>query len=163
MRFPQIRRCRLPFRATALVAVAAVLSACAQAMPLDSATAPAPIFVAGDAGTTRQDAVNAAQARIEGDVLHVQVQFGGGCRDHRFALYREDAFLESLPVQLRLHLSHDAQGDNCRALLSRELAFDLTPVKEAYQRQYGNEGTVILRLHVPGSAEPVAGELRYRF
>lgn len=162
MQAPTIRRFRL-HRCAAALALLGVLSACAMANPFDASESPGPVFVDGDPGATRQDAASILQARIQGDRLMVQVQFGGGCRDHRFALYRENVFLESLPVQLQLHLTHDAQGDACRALLSRELTFDLTAVREAYRKHYGERGPLMLRLHAPGAGQPTGPALRYEF
>ena len=155
-----LRRLR---RCAAALALVGALSACARSTPLETSAAPAPVLISGDPGTTRQDPATILQARIQGDQLMVQVQFGGGCRDHEFARYSGDAFLESSPVQMRLRLAHDDHGDACRALLGRDLTFDLTPVKDAYRQQYGSHGAVILQLYAPGAAQPIEPSLRYEF
>lgn len=74
---------------------------------------------------------------IEGDTLTLTVEYGGGCRVHRFALLVDPIFRESDPVQMSARLAHDADGDLCRALLREDLRFDLGPVRRHYQAAYG--------------------------
>lgn len=85
--------------------------------------------------------------QVEEDLLTLHIQYGGGCRDHRFALLVDPAFMESHPVQVAARLAHDADGDPCRALVGRTLRFDLTALKEHYRNAYGaGPATVILQL-----------------
>jgi len=69
-------------------------------------------------------------ARIEGDSMMLDVRYGGGCKEHVFAL---DAgpMLKSLPPKQLLSISHDANGDNCRALITKTIAFDLVPYRRS--------------------------------
>lgn len=84
---------------------------------------------------------------IQGDTLSLEVRYGGGCREHRFALLIDPAFMESFPVQVAARLAHDADGDPCRALLTRTLRFDLSPLREHFEASYGpGRGTVIIGL-----------------
>ena len=86
-------------------------------------------------------------ATIEDDILSVDVSYGGGCETHVFTLVAEEQFLESFPVQLRVSLAHNANGDRCKAWLTEDYHFDLTPIKEVYQKGYRtDEGTIVLRL-----------------
>ena len=86
-------------------------------------------------------------ATIEGDTLHVNVSYTGGCETHEFTLVAEPRFLESFPVQLRVSLAHNANGDTCEASITEDHQFDLTPIKTAYQKGYRTEtGTIVLRL-----------------
>ena len=86
-------------------------------------------------------------ATITGDTLTVNVSYGGGCRTHHLTLVASEGFLESYPVQLRVFLAHDGNGDLCRAWLREEYDFDLTPIKRQYQHAYRVEaGTIILLL-----------------
>ena len=79
--------------------------------------------------------------------LTVTVSYGGGCRTHHLTLVASNVFLESYPVQLGVSLAHDANGDLCRAWLTEEYDFDLTPIKRMYQDGYREDaGTIILRL-----------------
>ena len=85
--------------------------------------------------------------RVEGDTLALEVQYGGGCREHRFALLIDPAFMESHPVQVSARLAHDADGDLCRALLTRTLRYDLTPLREHFTASYGpGRGAVVIGL-----------------
>ncbi len=99
-------------------------------------------------------------ARVTQDVLELFVQFGGGCRTHRFALISSGVFLESYPVRLGLNLAHNAQGDPCRAIKSSVERFDLRPVRQAYLTSYGQGGPLILELREPGQSGKVVS-VRY--
>ena len=93
------------------------------------------------------DAYTINAATLEGDTLRVNVSYSGGCETHAFTLVAEQRFLESFPVQLRVSIAHNANGDRCDALITGDYHFDLTPLKEAYQKGYRkDEGTIVLRL-----------------
>ena len=86
-------------------------------------------------------------ATIAGDTLHLNVSYGGGCETHEFTLVAEPVFLESFPVQQHVSLAHNANSDPCEAWLTEDYQFDLTPIKEVYQKGYRTDnGTIILRL-----------------
>jgi hypothetical protein len=110
------------------------------------------------ATTWKVDPFEIVSAEVADDVLAVSVRYGGGCREHRFQLVASSTFAESEPVQTPVVLTHDARGDNCRALLSETLRYDLTPLKEAYRRAYHRQsGTIVMHL------QPQAPPLRYTF
>ena len=93
------------------------------------------------------DAYTISAATVQDDILSVDVSYSGGCETHVFTLVAEQRFLESLPVQLRVSLAHNANGDTCEALIIETLHFDLTPIKSAYQKGYQKDtGTIALRL-----------------
>jgi hypothetical protein len=100
-----------------------------------------------DASHWPRDPVTINSAVIRGDSLELSVQFGGGCRDHEFGLITNGVFAESYPVQTWVMLVHDANGDRCKALLSRVLRFDLSPLKALYNRAYQTT-TGIMQIHV---------------
>lgn len=150
-----------PMSRIPLAALALLLAACGAPTPSQPAAPPSLLAVNAPGGTTRLDPAEILQARIEGDVLLLEVRYGGGCETHDFALLHSGVFMESLPVQTVLTLAHDAHGDPCRALVGRSLRFDLTPVKRAYQAAYGEGGTLVLHLHAPGGAGAPAHSLRY--
>lgn len=86
-------------------------------------------------------------ATVEDDTLRVNVSYSGGCETHAFTLVAEPMFLESFPVQLRVSIAHNANGDTCEASITEDHVFDLTPIKEVYQKGYRtDEGTIVLRL-----------------
>lgn len=67
--------------------------------------------------------------RFSGDTLFAQVRYGGGCQEHEFSMHTTGAWMKSLPPQLMLYLDHKANNDNCRALITKEIAFDLSKTK----------------------------------
>ena len=98
-----------------------------------------------DAWGTDTYVINAAT--VEDGTLRVNVSYSGGCETHAFTLVAEPRFLESLPVQLRVSLAHNANGDTCEAWITEDHVFDLTPLKEVYQKGYQTDtGTIVLRL-----------------
>ncbi|MHA1968623.1 MAG: hypothetical protein ACW964_12560 [Candidatus Hodarchaeales archaeon] len=95
----------------------------------------------------KQDPYNIYNVILEADLLTIAVRYGGGCADHDFSLIGSTSFMESSPVQLNILLSHNANGDNCEALLMKELVYDISPIKNLYQLSYSEtSGTVILNL-----------------
>jgi hypothetical protein len=154
---------RFPCLAAAPVILALAIGACSRPMPLQPAEGPSPVQITS-IGSARMDAAEILRAEIAGDELRLEVQYGGGCAPHHFSLLHEGIFLESQPVQARLHLAHDAHGDPCRALIRRSLAFDLTPLKRAYQSSYQtSRGVIVVHVVAPGSAHPHQPSLRYEF
>ena len=107
-----------------------------------------------DASYWPKDPVTIQGFTMKGDSLELAVSYGGGCRDHAFLLLSDAAWMESYPVQVGVKLSHDAKGDNCKALVSRVLRIDLTPLKAAYNASY-QTSSGIMRLNIRGaSASP---------
>lgn len=101
------------------------------------------------------DRADILEIGFDKDVIHITVGFSGCTPDHDFALYGLKGFMESLPVQAAVYLSHDGKGETCEAYFTRYLAFDLSPLKEEYRRQYGPDGPIRLRLREPGSKDLV--------
>jgi hypothetical protein len=102
-----------------------------------------------DAPQWPSDPVTIVSAEVKGDSLELVVNYGGGCRAQSFLLLSDAAWMESYPVQVGVRLARDAQGDNCKALLSRMLRFDLSPLKAAYNAAYQST-TGIIRLNIRG-------------
>ena len=93
------------------------------------------------------DAYTINAATVQDDILSIDVSYSGGCETHTFTLVAEERFLESFPVQLRVSLAHNANSDTCEALITEVYHFDLTPIKEVYQKGYRtDQGTIVLRL-----------------
>ena len=93
------------------------------------------------------DAYTLNAATLQGDTLTLNVSYSGGCETHAFTLVAEERFLESFPVQLRVSLAHNANADTCQEPITEDYHFDLTPLKEAYQKGYQTDtGTIVLRL-----------------
>ena len=70
--------------------------------------------------------------RVEGDLLVVEVSYGGGCEQHDFTLLDTGIATRSIPPQHFLRLVHDAHGDACEAYITSELRFDISPFKNLY-------------------------------
>jgi hypothetical protein len=149
------------FLATSAFLASLLASGCAA--PTQPVSTVLPVTDHAVASTTRMDRADIRGAAITGDLLRLDVEYGGGCAEHRFALLFEHVFLESLPPQAVLRLAHDARGDPCRALLQRELVFDLAPVRRAYERNYGPRGPLDLRIVAAGGGDAPAELLRYTF
>ena len=96
-------------------------------------------------------------AAVSGNILTVSVSYSGGCRSHLFVLTAADSFRESSPVQLPMVLTHDANEDPCEAYPTRQLRFDLAPIRERYRAAYGQDsGTVLLLFHpAPAADQPL--------
>jgi hypothetical protein len=149
--------------AAAVVTTGVLFAGCASAEITD--TDPAAglagqpgVVLSEDASAWRHDPYSFQWLRVTADTLEVAVQYGGGCAAHDFTLVVSPVFMESYPVQMTGSLAHDARGDPCRAIVGRQLRFDLSPLKEAYRRAYGIESDTII-LHVSSWPESVV----YRF
>ena len=97
--------------------------------PVPLHTTPAIPTLTTGVPTGPRDGFALKTASIDGDVLNVAVQFGGGCAAHDFKLFWDGASLETFPPQVTLVLAHDGHGDSCEAFLGKTLAFDLAPLK----------------------------------
>jgi hypothetical protein len=110
------------------------------------------------------DPMTVDSALIENDRLHVFARHGGGCRDHAFAAVVIDHWLESEPVQVNLYVAHESYADPCRALLTAELRFDLTPLRQAYRHAFGaRPGELILRVTQAAASNHAPVLVTYRF
>ena len=86
--------------------------------------------------------------RITGDVITLTIEYSGGCNEHEFELHMSPAaFMESLPVQANLFLRHIDFDDPCRAWFRRPVSFDLRPVAQEYEIQYGGLDCILLNVY----------------
>lgn len=65
---------------------------------------------------------------IAGEVLVVNLEYGGGCREHIFRAFWDGSFIKTNPPGIDVKLWHDAQGDPCRAIKPKQLVIDLSQV-----------------------------------
>ena len=96
------------------------------------------------------DAAQINMVYLEGNSLNIEVTYQGGCQQHTFELYAWSAFLQSLPPQGTLYLSHDAHQEECTDEIVRQLTFDLAPLDK--ERDNALEHPLLLRIY-----EPVGG------
>ena len=95
------------------------------------------------------DPYDIKSASIENDSIFMEVQYGGGCKEHIFNLVTNNYFRESYnkTVLTGIFLSHYNNHDDCKALITETLKFDLTPLKESYHNYYpGDPGPLIINL-----------------
>ena len=84
---------------------------------------------------------------ITGDVLTLNVSYGGGCEVHDFTLITSGVFLESDPVQLQAALAHNANRDMCERWVTETYHFNISALKAQYQKAYRTEtGTIVLNI-----------------
>ena len=102
-------------------------------------------------------------ASMTADILTLVTQYGGGCASHEFKLFGSIRFLTSSPLQADVVLSHNANGDACKALITDTLRFSLAHLREMFQSSYSTRGTLLLRVHEPGAPEPLSPLIRYDF
>ena len=110
---------------------------------------PLETVISGSTADLQSDPFDLNSAAVSGDILTISVSYSGGCRSHVFVLTASDSFRESSPVQLSMVLTHDANDDPCEAYPTRQLRFDLTPIKERYQAAYGQDSGIVLLLLQP--------------
>ena len=85
-------------------------------------------------------------AKIQGDILVVEVTYSGGCVEHSFGACF-GSFMESEPVQAGVVIGHLENNDPCDATVNEALAVKLSPLKKAYQESYGTpHGTIDVSL-----------------
>ncbi|MDX2086760.1 MAG: hypothetical protein SFX73_02865 [Kofleriaceae bacterium] len=101
----------------------------------------------GRCADAANDDYQLADVKVEGNQLLVDVRYGGGCEEHTFRMCWDGGFAESLPVQARLKLHHDGNGDACEALRYTSLAVDLTTLARSYTEAYQQStGEITVRL-----------------
>lgn len=105
------------------------------------------------------------QFSLEGSILQLEVEYGGGCASHDHDLVAWGGWMESNPVQVSVLLTHESRDDPCDALIHRTLRYDLTRLREGYVASYpgGEPGarTIVLLLTVPDGAP--ARRIEYTF
>ena len=80
----------------------------------------------------------------DGDKLLIHVRYGGGCKNHSFQLNWDGEIMKSQPVQVVLELTHNNNGDTCKALLSETLQYDLSTLQGFPQQE------MVIILQSPG-------------
>lgn len=108
-------------------------------------------------GSEVVDPFTIMNAAVVDHELQLTVQYSGGCTVHDFGACWDESFAESEPVQVGLLISHEDFDDPCDSLPIEMIAFDLSPVRNAWVDAYQQlSGTITL--NVPGW-----GSLDYSF
>ncbi len=64
--------------------------------------------------------------KIKGDTLIVNVQYSGGCGDHKFEIKQNGFLMKSLPPKQPVQIIHLSTVDQCRSLINEDLKFDIS-------------------------------------
>ena len=84
---------------------------------------------------------------IKRNILKFDISYSGECKEHFFNAVWDGNFIESLPVQVNIFLSHDSNEDTCEALITKTLEFDLIPIREAYQHTYQTLDKIVINFY----------------
>lgn len=90
-------------------------------------------------GSTDPFRILSAQVSSE-DSLIVEVEYGGGCKDHVFRLVTNGMMKKSMPPQCTLYLEHESNDDMCRAMLRQKVAFFIGSLAK-------NNETIVIHIH----------------
>ena len=72
------------------------------------------------------DGYELASATVAGDMLTIGMSYSGGGASHEWELCWDGEVMESAPVQVRLTLGHNANGDSCEAIETDSVQFDIS-------------------------------------
>jgi hypothetical protein len=105
--------------------------------------------------TSSRDTFEFVNVRIDDDLLIVDVSFSGSHTGHDFILIGTGDFMESSPIQTSLVLSHDSKKDLGEAWLTKELIFDLKPLKKEFFSVYSffSPDDILLQISLEGYGE----------
>lgn len=105
-------------------------------------------FVSQNPFELGSDPFRLLNANVDGDLLEIEVEYGGGCREHQFELIANPkAFMESEPVQANIYFLHENHDDLCKALVRKKYTFSLQPLKEAFRELYPAGNALVLNVH----------------
>ncbi|WP_158620158.1 hypothetical protein, partial [Corallococcus sicarius] len=105
-------------------------------LPLEVTETPAP-----------RDLIAVESLSVKGNILKLSVRHGGGCREHRYGLAWDGRFTKTAGGEPRAELTvlHDANNDRCKALVYKDLSFDLSTLREAWsEKGHGDHGALHL-------------------
>ena len=74
---------------------------------------------------------------IRGNIMYIDVSYGGGCEKHEFEVIGSLAIAKSYPPIRSIQLVHRANGDKCRAIKKAKLEVYLDDI--AYKQEEGSE------------------------
>lgn len=101
-----------------------------------------------DPGKWKKDVHFITASRVEKSNLFLSVTYSGGCKEHKFELVACKYFVRKAnEIQADILLSHDSNSDSCKAIIKKELCFDLSPLKLEYHKFFqSTSGTIALVL-----------------
>lgn len=81
--------------------------------------------------------INIDTVEVRGNIMYIDVSYGGGCEEHQFEVIGSLAIAKSLPPIRAIQLVHHSNGDKCRAIKKVKLEVYLEEI--AYQKEEGSE------------------------
>lgn len=81
------------------------------------------------------------------DETHIafMVQYGGGCAEHDFTLFADNHFESREQTDLaQMMLTHNSNQDDCKAMVTKELVFDIAPLLKKW-RETGRNSRLALQ------------------
>jgi hypothetical protein len=75
------------------------------------------------------DAFSILNVALKGDILEIEVSYGGGCREHDFDLQFNGLYKKSMPAQAAIWLVHENHGDACRAMIQKKLYYNISSIR----------------------------------
>ena len=82
------------------------------------------------------DPVYLQEAFVDGDCLQIKISYSGGCKEHTINLVLiQPSATNDLTIPV-FEISHNANGDMCEAYFTKELRFDLTPLKIDGEKEF---------------------------
>ena len=96
-------------------------------------------------------------AAIQGNTLQLDLEYGGGCQGHLFALLdlMPGTFAESEPPRPIVALRHDNNDDRCKAIVRDTRSIDLSPLAVSATKAYGSPIPMIIEM---GASTSPGGE-----
>lgn len=77
-----------------------------------------------------RDPVYIHEVYVDGDCLHVQLSYSGGCEEHTVELARIHPWCATPPLPPpTFEIRHNSHGDRCEAFITREFRFDISPLQ----------------------------------
>ncbi len=109
-----------------------------------------------------QDELAIEKAEIMGNTLQLNASYFGGCKQHEFSLIFSTINTESIPPAIFSIFIQDDKEDTCRAVMIKEVIFDLSPIKERFWYLEKYSGFIEIMIRIP-SSDVAYPALRYKF
>lgn len=104
-------------------------------------------FIGSD--TTASERIQILSVALNGNTLELEVNYAGGCGEHSFKLQGAEMISKSLPPIRGIQLIHTSTGDNCKALITKKLQFNIENL--AYKKETGS----VIQLQLDGWKEKI--------
>lgn len=83
-----------------------------------------------------RDPLFVKDAFIDGDCLQLKLSYSGGCREHTIELARMNEWYANDPSLPTFEIRHNSNNDLCEAMLTKEIRFDLTSLREEGKTEF---------------------------